>query len=345
MARPLSHRLLDALTTRMFWRPAPIEAVPVSAEPDLPALPRDRAFTLVSWNIQFAGSRSHRFFYDGGRAVSVPTPEVLDNCRKIAGALDVLGADVALLQEVDRGAHRTGGVDQLAELVAHGAWPAWASTPYYQSRYVPVPRHEPLGRMSLHLATLSRFRLARARRLALSPMREGWLRQQFNLRRAALETGMPIEGGGELVTLNAHLSAFSRGDGTLSRQLAECEEAATAALRAGHRVILAGDFNALPPGDDPSRLPDPGEYAEKISPITPLLAHWSSPCTADAYALDPQRYRSYVPWGSNEPDRVLDWLLHGVGVIVEDYRIDRRFVGLSDHLPLVARIRLPGPTT
>ena len=343
MDRPLTHRLLDALTSRWFWRPAPVEAVAPTNEPDLPALPLDRPFTVVCWNVQFCAGRTREFFYDGGTAVSVPTREVLETCRAIADALTALGADVALLQEVDRGARRTGGVDELAELVAHGAWPAWASTPYYRSRYVPVPAREPLGPMSLHLVTLSRFRLARARRHALAPMRESWLRQQFNLRRAALEVGLPIAGGGELVTVNAHLSAFSRGDGTLARQLIQCDAVAAAAATAGHRVILAGDFNALPPGDDPSRLPDPGEYAEKTSPITPLLTRWSTPCTPAAYAADPASLRTYLPWGSDVPDRTLDWLLHGPGVVVEDYRVERRFAGLSDHLPIVAKIRLtPG---
>lgn len=339
MDRPLPHRVLDALTARWVWRPAPVEAAPVTTVPGLPPLPRDRAFTVVSWNIQYAGARTRRFFYDGGRAVSVPTDEVLDTCRLLAGALDTLGADVALLQEVDRGARRTGGVDELAEIVAHGAWPAWTVTPYYRA-WVPVPAHEPLGRMSLHLATLSRFQLARARRHALAPLREPWHRQQFNLRRAALEGGLPIAGGGELVALNTHLSAFSRGDGTLARQIAQCGALADAASAAGHRVLLAGDFNALPPGDDASRLPDPGEYAERSSPITQLVDRWSTPCSAAAHAADPARFRSYLPWGSDTPDRVLDWLFHGPGVVVEDYRVDRRFAALSDHLPIVARVRL-----
>ena len=29
-------------------------------------------FSLLNWNLQFAGSRKHNFFYDGGDAVDVP---------------------------------------------------------------------------------------------------------------------------------------------------------------------------------------------------------------------------------------------------------------------------------
>lgn len=57
------------------------------------------ALTIVSYNIH-AGKDA------GGEP----------NLERVAALLDSLGADVALLQEVDRGTRRSGGVDQLVEL-------------------------------------------------------------------------------------------------------------------------------------------------------------------------------------------------------------------------------------
>src|SRR5690606_6980259 len=38
------------------------------------------------------------------------------NLDRVAAVIDSLGADIVLLQEVDRGTERSGGVDQVAEL-------------------------------------------------------------------------------------------------------------------------------------------------------------------------------------------------------------------------------------
>ena len=70
---------------------------------------------------------------------------------------------------------------------------------------------------------------------------------------------MPLAGG-TVRLLHTHLSAFSRGDGTVPRQVATLRQCAARARRDGHGWLLAGDFNALPPGIDPSGLPADGLY-------------------------------------------------------------------------------------
>ena len=107
-------------------------------------------FRVTSWNIQYAGSRRLHFFYDGGRAVSVPLPLVQETLAGIAAELGE--ADIALVQEVDRGARRTAFVDELEALSA--GFPNWASATYHKSRFVPSPSWEPLGRVDLRLAIL-----------------------------------------------------------------------------------------------------------------------------------------------------------------------------------------------
>jgi hypothetical protein len=74
-------------------------------------------------------------------------------------------------------------------------------------------------------------------------------RAVFNLKRALFELQMPLEGGGAMTVLHTHLSAFSHGDGTLEAQVAALLECGAAATTAGQPWLLAGDMNALPPGD------------------------------------------------------------------------------------------------
>ena len=111
---------------------------------------------------------------------------------------------------------------------------------------------------------------------------------------------------------------------------------------AGRPFVLAGDLNLLPPGADPARLgADAGEYADDPNPVQALLsAHRSVFPAADLLRPD---HRTYLPYGAAQPDRVLDYVFVGPGVEVEDARVLQEHRDLSDHVPLRADLRLPGP--
>jgi endonuclease/exonuclease/phosphatase family metal-dependent hydrolase len=285
---------------------------------------------VLVWNVQFCGSRRHRFFYDGGRAVSVPEGDVRGSIAAMSAALRQEVPDLVVLQEVDRDSRRTRRIDQHAALLEAGGWASHASTPYHRVRYVPYPNHEHLGRVDMALSVFSRFHIAKARHHPLPLLKEGRVRQWFNLRRAALELHLPVAGGGTLRLFDTHLSAFSRGDGTLAAQIAVLDSLLCDAEREG-AWLLAGDLNALPPGDDPRRLPDPQEYPEATSPVARLLERYRSPVAADPCA---ERWRTYLPFGLDAPDRTLDWVFHGSGVQITGFEVLRAYSALSDHLPV-----------
>ncbi len=323
------HPLLSGLARGLMKVPAPRERPVIHG--DAPVFPRGRPFTVVTWNLQFCGSRRYRFFYDGGRQVSVPREVVEQTATEIAAAIRTFDADFVLLQEVDRRSRRTRRIDEAARIVADTGHPTWTSTPYHRHRFVPHPWFAPLGRVGMELVTLSRWRLATAARVPLPLLRESAVRRAFNLRRAAL-TVTCGDGAAGLTLINTHLSAFSRGDGTLDRQVATLQ-----GLLAGNGGpwVLAGDMNALPPGDTASRLPDPEEYPEAVTPITPLLA-WRSTWDAGAFAAHPKRFYTYLPPGADAPDRTLDWVIYD-GPRLLSWEIPDQFDALSDHRPIVAR--------
>ncbi|MSQ01414.1 MAG: hypothetical protein EXR71_05910 [Myxococcales bacterium] len=304
--------------------------------PSRQALPLDRDLRIVTWNLQYCGGRQGVFFYDGGRRVRVPRAEqdrVFDGIVEVLRRLD---ADVLILQEVDRGSARTDRVDQLARLCQ--ALPGFAavSTPIHRNRFVPHPWWHPLGRVDFHLATLARARPESPRRVALPLLPESPLVQHFNLHRALLIAELPLADGRRFAIGNTHLSAFSGGDDTLSRQMLEVERWYGDAAPLG---ILGGDLNLLPPGDDPARLGTDGvDHPRERPEIDAFFARHRS-------ALDPVAQRvpqagTYLPPGADRPDRTLDWIFAGLGWEVSASRVEPVDPLLSDHWPIVADIRI-----
>jgi endonuclease/exonuclease/phosphatase family metal-dependent hydrolase len=226
-------------------------------------------------------------------------------------------------------------VDQHAELLARAPYPCHASTAYHRVRYVPFPPGAHLGRVDTHLSVFSRVALARGWRHALPTLAESWLRRQFNLRRAMLELEAPLADGRALRLGDVHLSAFSHGDGTLPKQVDRVLDRLDRARAEGALVLCGGDFNALPPGDDPERLgPDADQYRADRDVVRPLFDRYRSAIPAEAHRDEPERWRTWLPFGSTVADRAIDHLFVGEGIEVLDVAVLTGVDDVSDHLPL-----------
>lgn len=311
-----------------FYFPAAQERAPVACPLDAPLLAPGEPVKVLVWNIQYGASREFNFFYDGGPTVSVPPITAERTTEAIGAYIAAQQPDIVLLQEVDRDSRRTGHLDEHALLREIIGLPCHSAVPYHRAPYVPAPSHEPLGRVDMNLSVFSRFQIDSATRHQLALLAESPVRRIFNLRRAVHELQFPLQGGGSLALFNTHLSAFSRNDGTLEKQIGQLGELADGA---GERWLLAGDLNALPPGDDPSRIPDGPTFYGGVSGVAPLFERYASPFPP----RDEPSLRTYVPWEGDEPDRTLDYVFHGGGVQVSDLTVDRTTYPLSDHLPLV----------
>ncbi len=328
-------------------RPAPREAAPVSCAggPPSPAptIRTGRPFRVVSWNVQFGAGRKHHFFYDGGDAVHVPRKDTEDAVTAIQVALRDAAPDIALFQEVDRDADRTHRIDQLPLWIGAAGMGSdcHVSATYHRSPFVPHPLPAPLGRVDLHLAIAARGPLAAGERQALPQLDESRLRRVFNLKRALLTAEAPIDGHPlPLRIAVTHLSAFSYGDGTLARQVEVVEAWMDAQSKdPAQPWILAGDFNMLPPGDDPGRLSKEGDlYREERNPIEALIPRFRT--VFPVADLLNESARTYTPFGRDAPDRKIDYVFIGGPIEVVGARADRAHVDLSDHLPLVAELRI-----
>ena len=328
--------LLFAIAISSEFRPAVRESLVAQCDERAPELKSGASFTAVSWNLQYSAGRNQHFFYDGGTAVAVPSKEVAETLSGITAALRSIAPDIALLQEIDRASDRTGRVDQLPPFRTATNAPCQLSTPYHRSPFVPHPLRDPMGRVDMHLALLTPAGLTKGQRHALPLLNESRLRQAFNLKRALLSAELPIaDSTHSLAVAVSHLSAFSTHGDTLSNQIRVLNDWMDE-RPPEQPWILGADLNAIAPGADPGHL---GAHENSYRNAQPALASLLAAHKSVFDPLDPAQ-RTFLPFGSSQPDRTIDYLFYGGPLELKEARVASEYATLSDHLPLVARFTL-----
>ena len=231
------------LTIREY-RPEPVEPIAVESNGTGTRLAQGEELTLLSWNIGYAGLGADAdFFMDGGTQTRPGDREtVIGNLAAIAEYLNGCGADIKLLQEVDKNASRTYGIDETMAL--HSGVSAYALN--YACPFVPYPL-PPIGRVNSGVLTVSGCEIGEAERVAL-PCPFSWPIRAANLKRCLLVSYLPVEGGDkQLVLINLHLEAYDDGEGKRA-QTEQLRSFMQAEYDKGNYVIAGGDFNQSFPG-------------------------------------------------------------------------------------------------
>ncbi len=229
------------------YRPEPVEALTIT-----PAARRDELhpgdmLTVVTFNTGYAGlDREQDFVMDGGKGVNPKSESVVrENMSAVLSALDSLGAQICLLQEVDEASARSFRIDQM-DYYRRGLAMNAAMAYNYKCDFVPFP-WPPIGKVLSGVVTLTELNMTAAERQSL-PVPFAWPVRAANLKRCLLVERMPVAGTDkELVLINLHLEAYDDGEGKLAqtRQLVTLLEAEYAK---GNYVIAGGDFNQTFPG-------------------------------------------------------------------------------------------------
>jgi endonuclease/exonuclease/phosphatase family metal-dependent hydrolase len=323
------------------YRPAPQEAVDCEGRAELEVVPD--SFSLLSWNIGYAGLGAQSdFFYDGGKRVRMPKPVVQDY---LTGILDQVEryrseADFFLLQEVDRASRRSHYIDEVDSLSRSLPGYTSAFAINYQVGFIPIPLLRPMGQVKGGLATWSRYRPLESVRHDF----EGnyrWPTYLFFLDRCFLLQRFELNGSGrQLVLINTHNSAYD--DGSLKqRQMAQLKAVILQEYQAGHYVIVGGDWNQYPP--------EFGGVAGFPVDRSPANAHRFVPADYPApgwqWTYDPAipSNRSLkAPFAPDTTRRsIIDYFLVSPNVEVRSVvGIDLGFA-FSDHQPVRLTVRLP----
>ena len=342
--------LLAAAIRLTTFHPPAVATEAVTCPADAPELESGQSVEVMSWNVQYMAGKDYAFWYD---LFDESGPDERPSSEAIAATFDEVARvindeqpDIILLQEVDDGAKRTDGEDQLARLLGmvSDAYACHASAFYWKASFVPHPRI--LGSVGMKLSTLSRYRIDTAIRYELPQMPSDLLTRQFDIRRAILETRLPVDGGDDLVVLNTHLDAFAQGTDTMQRQVALTREHLDDLTDSGNPWVIGGDFNLLPPGRQYDDLTaDQQRYYEADTELDVLTDTYDSvPSVDEANGPDRATWFTHFPNdpAADAPDRTIDFLFHAPTVTLGDHAVrSRDTLAISDHLPLVATYTLP----
>jgi len=294
--------------------------------------------TLLTWNIGYGGlGKEMDFFYEGGKLVR-PTEEM--NAKYLKGISDFLEKesyrDIILLQEVDFDSKRSYQQNELAAIKENLPAHVVTKAINYQSKFVPVPFFEPMGKVKSGLVTFSRYQPEQSERLA-SPVSYGWPKRLFQLKRGFLVNRIAVSNGKELVLINLHNSAFDDADELRDAELGMLGDLAMKEYANGNYVIAGGDWNQSPPGMNRS---DISRYkAKTVRPLDKDLfpVDW-------IWAWDkhlPTNRDVDTPFDvTSSKTSILDYFLLSPNIeLVDVQTFDLHFEN-SDHLPVGMTVRL-----
>ena len=218
------------------------------------SLDPQKKYTITTYNIGFgAYNRDFSFFMDSG--------EMLDGTKltgknskaksleivktNTAGAIRISKAflpDFMFFQEVDIKATRSHHYNQYEALKE--AFPSYAASFAYNfhSAFLFYPLNDPHGEVEAGIVTFSKYNITSSTRYKL-PIDETFPNKFFDLDRCFMISRLPISGGGELVLINVHLSAYDEGGLIRQAQMKLLKNILTTEYEVGNYVIVGGDFN------------------------------------------------------------------------------------------------------
>ncbi|HKG91251.1 MAG TPA: endonuclease/exonuclease/phosphatase family protein [Gemmatimonadaceae bacterium] len=174
--------------------------------------------------------------------------EGVDNLARVAEVVREADADLALLQEVDRGTERSGRVDQVAELARlTGRYAAFGKSLDYQGGHYGIAllsRWPVVAESTVHL------------QVTPAQTRSGGSREPRVLLHATVVTGR----GDTLDVLNTHIDA-SRVESFRMQEAATIGDVVRALAlrrRRGGLLLLGGDFNSTPESAVHARVEESG---------------------------------------------------------------------------------------
>ena len=291
--------------------------------------------TVGSWNIAWG--------YGGGSEGSGgarPPEHFEQSLARIGEVLRRLDPDVVLLQEVDFDCGRSHGVDQ-AEVLAKAAGLPWiARAEVWRANYLPFPYWPPkdhYGHMLSGGAVLSRFPLTRNTIIEHPKPEENSFVYNLGYMFRYLQRVDVDWAGRSVAVFNTHTDAFSPNNrlaqaGSIARILADDMQPL---------LLFGGDLNTVPPeSTTKAGYADEPETSHVDDATVPRLRQVKG--LVDA--VSPERFgadeAAFFTFPAHAPNRKLDYLFTGPGFEVEAVRVVKEAGDVSDHLPVLLRVRL-----
>ena len=296
--------------------------------------------SIMTWNLGYAGlDKDMDFFYDGGKKVRTSREQTLKNLEAILAFIKSReNVDFFFFQEVDRASRRSYYLDMTDSIAKAfpGAHHAFAKN--YHVRFVPVPWHSPMGKVTSGLVTTSKHTPLLVKRYSF-PGGYPWPERLFNLQRCFMMNRYPLDNGKELVIINTHNSAFD--DGNLRKlQMDYLKNILLNEFELGNYVIAGGDFNQCPPSFEPDFYFNIFDDVNVMYIPDNYLPGWHFVYDANV----PTNRRVLTPYEpATTKTTVIDFFIASPNIKplkVEGIHLDFKH---SDHNPVIASFQLLGP--
>ncbi|GCF94422.1 hydrolase [Enterococcus florum] len=215
------------------------------------ALEKETPYRAMTFNIGYgAYPPSYSFFMDGGEKSRADSKSVVEkNMRGIVDTTEEIDPTIAFYQEVDEAADRSYHVDEVNWLSNHLLGYNSIYGRNYDSPYLFYPFTQPIGKSKSGLVTMSKGELTDSKRYSL-PI-ETNINKFFDLDRAFTVTKTPVKEGNELVSINVHLSAYTKDKSIQAAQLDTLFDVMEQEYQDGNYVLVGGDFNHDVLGNSP----------------------------------------------------------------------------------------------
>ncbi len=331
---PLLFFLFILISTITEYNPADDIVLFTSEQTD--TLPHRELYSVLSWNIGYAGlGKNMDFFYDGGKRVRDTRDNTLNNFNAISAFVEGNDSiDFLLFQEVDIESKRSYKKNQVAVFDTLLEGSRGFTGINYQAGFVPVPFSSPMGKVKSGIVTYCDFIPSDVRRYAYESY-YAWPTRLFMLKRCFVASRFFLENGKEFILVNTHNSAFDDGShraGEMKALTAFAEKE----YKEGNYILMGGDWNQSPSHFVP-------DYSEPFDTIDiayipeDFLPRWQQ-----IYPVDgPTNRRVLTAYDkSTTLTTTIDFFIASPNITLDTVRrIDLGFTH-SDHQPVILTFRL-----
>lgn len=332
------------------FHPADVQQEAIFGAENAPLMQPGDTIKVMSFNVQYMASKNYVFWYDmpdeSGPDNKPSKTHVLETIEAVARVIRAEAPDVILLQEMHEDAVRTYHIDQLAALLAllPAEYRCHSSAFYWKADFVPHPKI--LGSVGMKLSTISRYKLDQSTRYQLPLFPKDIISAQFYLKRAILETRFPLTDGSNFYALNTHLDAFAHGQDLMQKQVEMVDDVVSKLESAGHTWVIGGDFNILPPDQDPATMPKYlRAYHRPKTELSLLYDKYPAvPAKSDYQGAEYSKWHTHLANHPRvtEPDKIIDYFFYSPGLPLHDSYVRQHDTqDISDHLPIIATFILP----
>jgi endonuclease/exonuclease/phosphatase family metal-dependent hydrolase len=335
--------LLAATAATLIWMGGGIQAPrtfedPARATPGVTARTSTATpdtLTVLTWNIAWG----YGWGSEGSGGV-LPEAHFAQSLAKMGEVLRAVDPDLVLLQEVDFDCGRSYSVDQAEVLAKQAGLPWIARAEVWRANYLPFPYWPPkdhYGHMLSGGAVLSRFPVKKNTIIQHPKPEENSFVYNLGYMFRYLQDVRVDWAGRELAVFNTHTDAFSRSNreaqaGSIARILADEMQPL---------LLFGGDLNTVPPESSMVRgYPDEPATTHEGDATIPRLRQ----VKGLREAVPPEVFKADEPafftFPAHAPNRKLDYLFLGAGFEVVEARVLKEAGDVSDHLPILLRVRV-----